>query len=411
MRWQVLLACLLCAAPALAQETKVATAGPEYGASPTLRRWFGDGYRDVWTTPISVPVLDLGKEAGGLEPVRQVGGLQTAGLAFRGADGKSYTFRSLHKEPERLLPPEWRSSFPAKLLRDATSATHPGAGLVLAVLADAAGIPTTHPRLVILPDDPRLGQFRAAFANQLGTIDEYPTAATAGRSGFHDAAAIISTSDLWAPLAPGTGEPDRQPRVPSCPHPRPVRGKLRSPARPMALDAGCRASTWEPLPEDPDMAFVRHNGVVIASMRRRQPRLLEFSEKFPGSLEGPTSNAAEVDRWLLSDLDGASFEQAARELQAAWSDAVIDRAVAQLPKEWQAVDNGRLAAALRARRAALVAYVRRYYRYLARDVDIELTDRDERISIHDERRRFDDDRRRCLRGEQRALLHAAIRSR
>ena len=103
MRWQVLLACLLCAAPALAQETKVATAGPEYGASPTLRRWFGDGYRDVWTTPISVPVLDLGKEAGGLEPVRQVGGLQTAGLAFRGADGKSYTFRSLHKEPERLL--------------------------------------------------------------------------------------------------------------------------------------------------------------------------------------------------------------------------------------------------------------------------------------------------------------------
>jgi hypothetical protein len=384
MRWQVLLACLLCAAPALAQETKVVTAGPEYAASPTLRRWFGDGYRDVWTTPISVPILDLGTQAGGLEPVRQVGGLQTAGLAFRGADGKSYTFRSLHKEPERLLPPEWRSSFPAKLLRDATSATHPGAGLVLAVLADAAGIPTTHPRLVILPDDPRLGQFRAAFANQLGTIDEYPTAATAGRGGFHDAAAIISTSDLWGRWVQG---PEN--RIDS-------RAFLRARILDLFVENYDRrrgqwrwmqkagTSTWEPLPEDPDMAFVRHNGVVIASMRRRQPRLLEFSEKFPGSLEGPTSNAAEVDRWLLSDLDGASFEEAARELQAAWSDAVIDRAVAELPKEWQAVDHGRLAAALRARRAALVAYVRRYYRYLARDVDIELTDRDEQISIHDE---------------------------
>ena len=56
------------------------------------------------STPFEAPVLDLATEAGGLEPVRQVGGLQTAGLALRGADGRSYTFRSLHKEPERLLP-------------------------------------------------------------------------------------------------------------------------------------------------------------------------------------------------------------------------------------------------------------------------------------------------------------------
>lgn len=90
--------------PVLAQETKTVTAGREYAASPTLRRWFGEGYRDVWTTPFDAPVLDLSKEGGGLEPVRQVGGLQTAGLALRGADGKPYTFRSLHKQPERLLP-------------------------------------------------------------------------------------------------------------------------------------------------------------------------------------------------------------------------------------------------------------------------------------------------------------------
>ena len=279
------------------------------------------------------------------------------------------------------------------------------------MLADAAGIPTTRPRLVILPDDPRLGQFRAAFANQLGTIDEYPTAATPGRSGFHDAAAIISTSDLWGRWVQG---PEN--RIDS-------RAFLRARILDLFVENYDRrrgqwrwmqkagTSTWEPLPEDPDMAFVRHNGVVIASMRRRQPRLLEFSEKFPGSLEGPTSNAAEVDRWLLSDLDGASFEQAARELQAAWSDAVIDRAVAQLPKEWQAVDHGRLAAALRARRAALVAYVRRYYRYLARDVDIELTDRDERISIHDEADGSTTIVVAASEANNAPVLHAAIRSR
>lgn len=382
MRWQVTVACVLCAATSVAaQETKTVTAGREYAASGSLRRWFGEGYRDVWTTPFEAPVLDLSKEAGGLEPVRQVGGLQTAGLALRGADGKSYTFRSLHKEPERLLPAEWRDSWPAKLLRDATSATHPGAAVMLPVLAEAAGIPHTQPRLVVMPDDPRLGQFRATFANQVGTIEEYPTASAEGRSGFHGATEIISTSGLWSRSLQGP-----QNRIDS-------RAFLRARILDLFVENYDRRRgqwrwmripgqpAWEPLPEDPDMAFVRHNGLVIAAMRGRQPRLLEFSDTFPSRLEGPTSNAAEVDRWLLTSLEEPVFEEIARELQAAWTDAVIDRAVAQLPKEWQAPDKGHLAHALRARRAALVPYVQRYYRYLARDVDIDLTDLDERVAI------------------------------
>jgi hypothetical protein len=370
--------CLVAAAGLHAQDAqrRTATAGPEYRASGTLRRWFGEGYRDVWTAPFEAPVLDLSREAGGLEPVRQVGGLQTAGLALRGADGKSYTFRSLHKEPERLLPAEWRQSWPAKLLRDATSATHPGAAVVLPVLAEAAGIPHTQPRLVVLPDDPKLGQFRATFANQVGTFEEYPTAASGARPGFAGATAIIPTTELWTRWIQGPAEHidsraflrarildlfvenyDRR------------RGQwrwMRVPGKP----------GWQALPEDPDMAFVRHNGLMIASMRRRQPRLLEFSDKYPSSLEGPTSLAAEVDRWLLADLDAPQFDQAARELQAAWTDDVIDRAVAQLPKEWQAVDKGALARQLKARRTALVPYVQHFYKYLARDVDLHLTDLD-----------------------------------
>jgi hypothetical protein len=382
MRWQLAVAFVVCGVTAAgAQDTRTVTAGREYAASPTLTRWFGKGYRDVWTTPFQAEVLDLSKEAGGLEPVRQVGGFQTAGLAMRGADGKSYTFRSLHKEPERLLPAEWRNSWPAKLLRDATSATHPGAAVMLPVLAEAAGIPTTRPRLVVMPDDPRLGQFRATFANQVGTFEEYPTAGPNGAPGFQGAAAIIPTTELWTRWLTG---PEN--RIDS-------RAFLRARILDLFVENYDRRQgqwrwmrvpgrpVWEPLPEDPDMAFVRHNGIVVASMRQRQPRLLEFGERFPSRLEGPTSNAAEVDRWLLSDLDGSAFEQIARELQAAWTDDVIDRAVAQLPKEWRALDKGRLGQALRARRSALVPYVNRYYRYLARRVDVHLTDLDDRVSI------------------------------
>ena len=114
---------------------------------------------------------------------------------------------------------------------------------------------------------------------------------------------------------------------------------------------------------------------------RRQPRLLEFSDKYSGNLEGPTSNAAEVDRWLLADVDGSVYDELAKELQAAWSDEVIDRVTANLPEPWRALDNGALAEALKARRAALPAYVHRFYRYLAERVDVHLTDQDDRVVI------------------------------
>ena len=380
--WALLLA-LIIVTPisALAQATKQVTAGPEYAGSPSQRRWFGDGYRDVWTMPFDAPVVDLSTDAGGLEPVRVVGQLQTAGLALRGADGKSYTFRSLHKEPERLLPPEWRNSWPAKMLRDATSATHPGAAVMLPVLAEAAGIPHTQPRLVVMPDDPRLGKFRETFANQLGTLEEYPTAAGPGYGGFENATQIISTGDLWTAWLQG---PENRIDTRAFLRARILDlfvenyDRRRGQWRWMRIPGKER---WQPLPEDPDMVFVRHDGLMMSFMRSRQPRLLEFSDKYAQNLEGPTSNAAEVDRWLLTDLQSDVFEQTARELQAVWTDEVIDRTIAQLPKEWQALDKGFLAGALRARRAGLVEYVRRFYRYLARDVDVHLTDRDERVTI------------------------------
>src|SRR5688572_19175268 len=165
---------LLSTAGRAQEKRQVVVAGPEYEASGNNKRGFGNGYRDIWTTPFEAPFLNLSTEGGGLEPVRQAGGLQTPGLAMKGADGRSYTFRSLHKEPERLLPPEWRDSFPAKMIRDATSATHPGSAVILPVLAEAGGVAHTWPRLVVMPDDPKLGTFKETFANKLGTFEEFP---------------------------------------------------------------------------------------------------------------------------------------------------------------------------------------------------------------------------------------------
>jgi len=377
----VLLVATVPSAPVFAEETREVTAGPQYEAGRWSRFLFGNGYRDLWTTPIQAPVLDLENDAGGLTPVRKVGQAQTLGLAFKGADGRAYTFRSLHKHPERMLPPEWRDRFPAFVAKDATSGTHPAAAIVLPVLAAAAGVPDTHPRLVIMPDDPALGQFRKEFANEFGTIDEFPLPVGDGNPGFMGATEILSTKKLWKAWMEGP-----QTRIDS-------RAFLRARVLDLWLDNFDRhGGQWrwmklpgkdllQPLPEDPDMVLVHHDGRVMNSVRNYIPRLLRFTETYSKRLDGPLMNSFAIDRWLLAGLEADDFENMARELQGRWTDEVIEQALRRMPPEWYAIDGADTVAALKTRRENLVDYVLRVYRYYAEKVDIHATDRTERVTV------------------------------
>jgi len=369
------------AAPAPAQEVRPVTAGAEYKAGGMSRFWFGEGYRDLWTTPVQAPVLDLKTVGGGLTPVRQVGQAQSLGLAFKGADGRAYTFRSLHKEPERMLPEIWRNRLPGKIARDQTSGTHPAAAVILGPLAEAAGVAHAAPRLVIMPDDPALGEFRKTFANQFGTIDEFPLAGPAFFFNVTAATEIISSAELWRRWLAG---PEN--RIDS-------RTLLRARILDLWVDNFDRhkgqwrwmrvpgKEFYQPLPEDPDMVLVHHDGLLMWTLRGQIPRLLKFDEKYSGKLEGPLINSFEVDRWLLADLDAAEWERAAKELQGRFTDEVIDRALRQMPAEWYAKGGDRTAAALRTRRATLVDYIMDVYRYYAKQVDIHATDQAEQVSV------------------------------
>lgn len=370
---------MLATAAGAQETTKVVTIGPQYAAGGQQRFWLGDGYRDLWTTPVALPVLDLKKDFGGLTPVRQVGQAQSVGLAMKGGDGRAYTFRSLHKEPERMLPETLRHTFVGAMARDLTSATHPAAGVILPVLAEAAGVPHTWPRLVVMPDDPSLGEFRKTFANLIGTIEEYPLPAAGDTPGFMGATEIIPSTGLWKKWMGGH-------RFDSLAY---LRARVmdlwvdnydrhRGQWRWMQLPG---KDIWEPLPEDPDFVLVRKDGMVAKVIRTRVPQYMAFSEKYPGRLDGALLNSAEMDRWILAGVDGSDFEAIARDVQGRFTDAVIERALRQMPPEWYAVNGAQTAAALRTRRTGLVDYVMRVYRYYAQTVDIHATDRNERVSV------------------------------
>jgi hypothetical protein len=365
------------AAPAVARpQTRTIVAGKQFDRSGKWRFWFGEGYRRAWATPVEIPVLDLKTEAGGLTPVRQVGGLQTVGLALKGANGRDFTFRKLEKHPERVLPKEWQDSELRQIAIDQTAAAHPAATVIVGSLAHSVGIHFYGSRLMVMPDDPALGKFRETFANSIGTFDEYPT------PGYEGVTEIISTLDLWKRWREGGPEN----RVDS-------RAFLR--ARLFDLVVGnwdrhqgqwrwARVEgepLWEPFPEDADQAFTRYEGKAMGAVRKVVPRFMRYSGEYPERIEGLTTNNYDVTRWMLADVEWPVYEEVARELVAQMTDAAIDQAMHLMPPEWYAIDGAQMTKDLQKRRDGIVAYARKFYLHLADRVDVRGSDRDDRATL------------------------------
>jgi len=359
-----------------AAETRQVVAGEVFDRGGRWRFWFGDGFRKAWTTPVEVPVLDLKTEAGGLTPLRQIGGLQTEGLAMKGADGRGFTFRKLEKHPERVLPREWQDSELRAVATDQTSAAHPAATVIIGSLAQSVGILFYGSRLAVMPDDPALGEFRKTFGGTVGTLDEYIT------PGYKGITEIVSSKGLWEKWREGGPEN----RVDS-------HAFLRARLFDLVVGNWDRhqgqwrwarvpgQSLWEPLPEDADQAFTRYEGRAMSAVRRVMPRFMRYSGEYPKRLEGLTANNYDVTRWLLADVEWPAFEEVARDLAARMTDAVIDEAMHQMPPEWYAIDGAQMTKDVRQRRDGLVAFARKFYLHLADRVDVRGSDRDDLATI------------------------------
>ena len=179
-------------------------AGPDYAAGSSHRKLLGDNYRDVWTTPIKVPVLDLKHFAGGLTPTKLGGGQQTKSVRFVAPDSSEWVFRSVHKGA-RVLSKQFDHTIVAYIFHDYGSASHPAGNLPAAVLLTDAGALHPTPRLAVMPDDPALGKFRKEFAGMLGTIEEYPSVPKDG-AAFADAKDIIDSDKLLEKINKDPGE-------------------------------------------------------------------------------------------------------------------------------------------------------------------------------------------------------------
>jgi hypothetical protein len=347
-------------------------------AGGTHQFFFGKGYRDLWTTAIEVEYLDLKNFAGGLTPTGTGKGMQSLGLRFVGADGRSYSFRPIKKTLLDLLPEYFRGTFMDEVVNDQVKSAFPTAPPMVPVLLDSLDVLHNTPKIIVIPDDPLLGEFREQFAGQVGTIEEWPNEGKDGTPGFAGATEVHSTDELVEVLKSDPtqrvdahnfltarlfdlviGDWDRH------------RGQWR-----WANVGEGSPPAWMPIPEDRDQAFAMYDGVLIDLARTQAPQLTKFGPKYNNIL-GMTWNGRTVDRELLVGLGKSDWDTVVRSVQSRLDDSVIDEAFHQLPQSHYDLVAEETTENLKIRRDKLPEIAEKYYRHLAGEVDIRATETSE----------------------------------
>jgi hypothetical protein len=353
--------------------------GPGFAAGGFHRAMLGDNYRDLWTRPVRLPVLHLSSFAGGVKALRVSGGKQTRSLRLATSDSVEYTFRPIYKEGVNL-PDSWKGSFVYSVFRDVGSASHPGATAAAIPMVNLTQALHPDPVLVVMGDDPNLGEFRKEFAGLAGAIEAYPTVPSTGAQHFANAVAILDAEELLDTL-------NKDPRIKVD-----ARTLLRVRMVDMVLGDNDRhadqwrwaqltpGGTFEPIARDRDKVFLDYEGAILGIARIAAPALVKFEARYPNP-SALFENATSFDQRLLGGLDKSVWESTARTLQTQITDAVIDQTIAAMPREYAAGSTD-LIPILRARRDSLHVVAMRYYGQLFKVIDVHGTDASDVATIN-----------------------------
>ncbi|NNF28954.1 MAG: hypothetical protein HKN73_17140 [Gemmatimonadetes bacterium] len=356
--------------------------GAQYGKSALYTAFMGEGHRDLWTTPFRVEVADLQTLAGGLTPFRVGGGTTTQTLHLRGADGRRYVMRSVDKHPQ-VLAEELVGTPVERILQDQISSFHPTAALIVPPLLEAVGVLHAVPKLVVIPDDPVLGEFRDQFANLLALYEERPDDGPDGTAGFAGSERIEGSDEFFELL-------ERDPK-----HSVDARELLKSRLVDILIgdrdrsknnylwarfDNPLGGSIWRPIPRDRDQALVEFDGVLKKLYRTVDPRLLDFDPEY-SDVVGLTRNAWDIDRTLLVSLSREEWDATVREVQSRITNQVIQVGVSRLPHEHRSKFGSFLEDALIQRRDRLHEATNDFYRLIFEYADVHATDEAETVLI------------------------------
>lgn len=371
-------------APFFSEEKSTIITAGDYNAGFFKRMFLGSLYRNSWTAPVKINYLDMDTTFGGLTAYSLGGGRQTTSLKLRNEKGETYVFRSVDKNPVKALPLELRGTFIERLSKDMTATQHPYGAVVVSKLLDNTSILHASPKLYVLPSSKNLGEWNEKYSGLFGMLEEKPWEESDKKDAFGGADKIVNTLDLF-------GKMYNSPK-----HRIDTTEYLRARVFDIMIgDWGRHEDNWKwaaykkgdlikyrPIPRDRDHVFSRWNGLLpfLADRKWARPNTENFGKNY-SDIQSLTWQNRHYDRYLLSSATKEDFNDATNYILESISEEDINEAIKELPVEIIPISGEEIKEKLINRRISLVNAAEKYYRILAKQVDVVGTNKKEVFTI------------------------------
>ena len=345
---------------------------PYFLAGGVKKFLLGSNYRQEWATPIRVKVFDMT----GWTPLQRGGGNQTRSLRMKNADGTQYVFRSIEKfVTDAALPEELQGTFVKDLVSDGVSASYPYAALSIPPFADAVHVPHANPRLMFMPNDPRLGRFRSDYSNMFGLFEEREPGN--GKKTY-------STGDMDKKMQDDNDNVIDQRKV--------LQARLldmffmdfdrHEDQWRWAGDDNGKGKTFWPVPRDRDQPFFINEGVIpwVAGSAFVTPQVQGFRPK-ARNIKTYNFNARNFDHNYMSALTEKDWREAADSVLSKMTDSLIESSLKLQPPQIQSYSMNSIIAKLKERRKYYTGEMVEYYKFLARTVTVYGSDKRELFDV------------------------------
>ncbi|MEO2127045.1 MAG: metallophosphoesterase [Christiangramia sp.] len=369
----------------------------ETDKSPVHKTVWGERYRKLYATKVTLPTADLDTLHGGLSVVREGGGHQTVSLRLKDSLGREYNLRRVRKDALRFLQNVAFKNQPVdnkldntvaeNLIQDFYTAAHPYGFLAVPDLSQAAEVFHTNPEIYYLPKQEALGKYNSIHGDDIYMLVERPEEGWKGYESFgspnHD---IVSTAGMIERL--------RRDEKYVLDEKAYVRARIfdmligdwdrhQDQWRWAEVEDAEGIHHFEPVPRDRDQVFSNFDGAFFGTLRA----LTGFANQFAvygediKDVEWFNIAALGLDRSLLQNVGKDTWKEQAAFIQDHITDEVIQKAFSKLPEETRGETTEELIANVKGRRNNIVDIAARYYEHLASLAIVTGTDKDDFIDI------------------------------
>ncbi|MBD3903574.1 metallophosphoesterase [Chryseobacterium sp. Ch-15] len=349
-----------------------------------IYRWlWGDHYRKYYALPIEATTKDLSDMDPGYSPFREGGGNQSNSLRLRTNEGQEFVMRGIKKSAVRFLNAqafkkndfgnELNNTFPERFLLDFYTTNHPFTGFAVNNMIDKLDIFHSNPELYYIPKQKALGRYNKNYGDELYMIEERFSSDPKTLQSLDNASDIVSTSDVLKNM--------RKDSKYSVDQDLYIRARIFD----MLIgDWDRHEDQWKwaeykvgnkiiykPIPRDRDQAFSTYDGAAFTFIMNIP--MIRHMKSFKDEIKNVRWVNMEpypLDLIFLKGSTEQNWSEQAKYIQTHLTDADIDVAFKNLPKEVQDETIADIQKKLKLRKEKIEGNAVEYYHILQEKVPL-----------------------------------------